>query len=57
MAKVKIRMATRLLVNCPEIGDKEKLERDCEGCRFFKGINTTAMEIECDHPRSEAKTG
>lgn len=55
MAKVKIRMAARLLVNCPEIGNKEKLMRDCEDCPKNKGVNTKSSEVECDHPKSEAK--
>lgn len=56
MGKVRIRMAARLLVDCPEDG-KEKLQRDCEECHKNKGIDTKAMEVECDHPKSEAKGG
>jgi len=55
MAKVKIRMAARLLVKCPEIDNREKLVRDCEECPKNKGIDTKAMDVECDHPKSEAK--
>lgn len=53
--KVKIRMTTRLMVNCPASNDKEVLLINCEDCRHYKGTNAKAMELNCAHPKSEAE--
>ena len=55
MPKVKMRMKARVVVSCPEINFRERLQRDCEECKQNKGINGLTMEVDCQHPRSEAK--
>jgi len=54
MAKIKIKKVARLIVWCPPFGG-ERLQVRCEGCPFYKGIDTQKMEIECNHRKAKGK--
>ena len=49
-----INRATTITVDyCPQIDDKADLDKDCDGCEYYEGLNND-YEVLCGFEKEEA---